>query len=289
MHAAGDPELKVYGIFGFPLAHTVSPAIQNCAFGHYHLKSIYFAFERPPKKFRFLMQNLKSLLLDGFNVTVPFKETVIPYLDRLSREARVIGAVNTVSKENGRWAGYNTDLYGFLAGLKESRFNPKGKSAVILGAGGSARAVSFALASKGVRGISVSNRTRSRALSLVQKFKRFFPKVTWKALSLRGEEFKQALSQANLIVNATKVGLNKKDRPLISRNFFPKRKALVYDLIYKPPQTQLLRLARRLGHRTINGETMLLYQGAKAFQIWSGKPAPIRKMRKALHDAIHSR
>src|SRR3989338_6041780 len=115
MHRTGDPELKVYGIFGYPLGHTVSPAIQNCAFDYHKLKSIYFAFERPPARFRFLMRNLKSLLLDGFNVTVPFKEVVIPYLDRLSRAAKLIGAVNTVKKEGGLWVGYNTDVDGFLA------------------------------------------------------------------------------------------------------------------------------------------------------------------------------
>src|SRR3989338_1214026 len=102
MRAAGDPEIKLYGIFGTPLAHSVSPAIQNCAFEHYKLKSVYFAFERSGARFRVLMRNLKSLVLDGFNVTVPFKETVVPYLDGLSPEARAVGAVNTVKKENGR-------------------------------------------------------------------------------------------------------------------------------------------------------------------------------------------
>src|SRR3989338_4087619 len=127
MRAAGDSELKVYGIFGYPLGHTVSPAIQNCAFDRHKLKSIYFAFERPPARFRYLMRNLRSLLLYGFNVTVPYKWVVIDYLDRLNSEARAIRAVNTVKKENGRWVGYNTDCYGFLTSLrKEGRFNPRG-------------------------------------------------------------------------------------------------------------------------------------------------------------------
>src|SRR3990167_2851930 len=137
MRAAGDPELKVYGIFGWPLGHTVSPVFQNRAFDYYHLKSIYFAFERPPSRFRFLMRHLKSFMLDGFNVTVPYKETVIAYLDRLSPEARIIGSVNTVKKEGNRWADYNTDLHGFLAGLREAKFRASGKSGMVLGAGGS--------------------------------------------------------------------------------------------------------------------------------------------------------
>jgi shikimate 5-dehydrogenase len=115
MRASGDPDLKVYGIFGFPLGHTASPAIQNRAFEACGLKSFYFAFERKPGRFRFLMRNLRSLLLDGFNVTVPFKETVIPYLDVLSPDARAIGAVNTVVKKGRRWIGRNTEWVGFLA------------------------------------------------------------------------------------------------------------------------------------------------------------------------------
>src|SRR5262245_35944341 len=127
MRTTGDPDLKIYGIFGYPLGHTASPAIQNRAFDVHKLKSFYFAFERPPARFRFLMRNLKAFLLDGFNVTVPFKGTVIPYLDQLSPEAKAVRAVNTVKKEKNVWAGYNTDIYGFLAGLKEAKFNPKGK------------------------------------------------------------------------------------------------------------------------------------------------------------------
>lgn len=287
MRAAGESDLKVYGIFGFPLGHTVSPAIQNRAFEFYKLKAIYFAFERPPARFRFLMRNLKSLVLDGFNVTVPFKEAVIPYLDRLSREAKLAGAVNTVKKQNGQWIGYNTDIEGFMAGLQEARFKPKGKSAVVLGAGGSARAVAFALAESGARKISVVNRTGSRSQNLVRKFRRLFPNVQWMASHFKADDWKCALSQAHLLVNATKVGLKKNDPVLIGKKLFPKNRILVYDLIYKPRRTALLRTAAREGHQAINGEAMLLRQGAKAFEIWTGKQAPIRDMKKALRDALY--
>src|SRR3989338_1292502 len=163
MHRAGDPELRVYGIFGYPLAHTISPAIQNCAFDHHKLKSIYFAFERLPARFRFLMRNLKSLLLDGFNVTVPYKGVVIPYLDRLSPEAKLIRAVNTVKKEKNSWVGYNTDVYGFLTSLrKEGRFNPRGKRALLLGAGGAARAVAYGLGQSGAKEVRIINREKFR-------------------------------------------------------------------------------------------------------------------------------
>lgn len=278
----------MYGIFGYPLGHTVSPAIQNRAFDCYELKSIYFAFERPPARFRFLMRNLKSLLLDGFNVTVPFKEIVIPYLDRLSPEAEAVGAVNTVKKEKNRWVGYNTDLDGFRAGLSAVHFKPRAKSAVVLGAGGSARAASFALARSGMRQITIANRTRSRAQNLVNRFRTIFPKTEWTVTGLSGKKLGEVLSQTDLLVNATQVGLKKNDRPLIPEKLFPRHKILVYDLIYKPRRTELLRRARALGHRILNGETMLLYQGVKAFELWTSKRAPIRQMGKALHDAVRS-
>lgn len=123
---------------------------------------------------------------------------------------------------------------------------------------------------------------------LAGKFQKLFSRVEWRTLNLQSKDFKQVLSQADLIVNATKVGLKESDPLLIPRSFFPKRRALVYDLIYKPRQTRLLKLARRLGHKIINGETMLLHQGAKAFEIWTGKRAPVHKMRKALQDALRS-
>jgi len=289
MRAAGDPDLKVYGIFGYPLGHTVSPAIQNCALDYYGLKSIYFAFERPPTRFRFLMRHLKSLLLDGFNVTIPYKEEVVRYLDRLSPEAKILGAVNTVKKQGKKWIGYNTDLYGFLKGLKEAGFNPKNKRAVVLGAGGSARAIAFGLAGSGICQLTIFNRTPERAKRIVNQYKKKFPKIDWAGYRLDNRRLKEALSDANLLVNTTKVGLKPSDPLLVSKSIFPKNKILVYDLIYKPKQTKLLQLASKLDHKTINGETMLLHQGARAFELWTGKRAPVREMKKALNDALHSR
>ncbi|OGX05581.1 MAG: shikimate dehydrogenase [Omnitrophica bacterium RIFCSPLOWO2_12_FULL_50_11] len=288
MRAAGDPELKVYGIFGWPLGHTVSPVFQNRAFDYYHLKSIYFAFERPPSRFRFLMRHLKSFMLDGFNVTVPYKETVIAYLDRLSPEARIIGSVNTVKKEGNRWAGYNTDLHGFLAGLREAKFRASGKSGMVLGAGGSARTVVYALAKSGARDIVIANRTLSRARRLVNRFQRQFPKTALRATFLRGKEFERAISEVDILVNATKVGLKPSDGSLLQKKLFPKKKILVYDLIYRPRRTKLLQLAKQCGYKIQNGETMLLHQGAKAFEMWTGKRAPLREMKEALHVALKS-
>lgn len=288
MRAAGDPDLKIYGIFGYPLGHSVSPAIQNCALDDYGLKSIYFAFECPPARFRYLMRHLKSLVLDGFNVTVPYKEEVIGYLNRLSPEAKILGAVNTVKKQGKIWIGYNTDLYGFLKSLRETGFHAKNRCAVILGAGGSARAVVYGLAKSGVRKIAIFNRTIGRAKHVVSQFKKKFPKVNWAIYPIDQRKLKEVLSNSDLLVNTTKVGLKPSDPLLVSRSVFPNQKILVYDLIYKPKQTKLLKLASSLGHKTMNGEAMLLHQGARAFELWTGKRAPIRDMKKALDHALHS-
>lgn len=289
MRAVGDPDLKIYGIFGYPLGHTVSPTIQNCALDYYGLKSIYFAFERPSARFRYLMSHLNSILLDGFNVTVPYKETVIQYLDCLSPEAKILGAVNTVKKQANKWIGYNTDLYGFLKGMKEVGFSPKNKRAVVLGAGGSARSVVFGLASSGIRNLAIFNRTPNRAKQLVNQFKKKFPKTQFSFHPINRRQLKEVLSSSDLLVNATKIGLKSSDSSLVSRSVFPKKKILVYDLIYKPKQTKLLKLASRLGHQTVNGEAMLLYQGARAFELWTGRKAPVHEMRKALIHALRSR
>ena len=288
MRAAGDPDLKIYGIFGYPLGHSVSGTIQNCALDVYGLKAIYFAFERSGAQFHLLMRRLKSLLLDGFNVTVPYKEEVIRHLDRLSSEAKVLGAVNTVKKTGNKWVGYNTDLYGFLKSLNEIGFPAKNKRAVILGAGGSARAVIYGLAKSGVRSISIFNRTSTRAKRIASQFKRKFPNIHWTVHPIDQQALKEALSNSDLLVNTTKVGLKPSDPLLISRSVFPKRKILVYDLIYKPKRTKLLKLASSLGHKTINGEAMLLHQGARAFELWTGKRAPVRNMKKALSNALHT-
>jgi shikimate dehydrogenase len=284
--AKGDSQLKLYGIFGHPLAHTISPAIQNRAFDVCGLKSLYFPFERTPARFRFLMRNLKTLLLDGFNVTVPFKETVIPFLGHLTPEARQIGSVNTVKKEGKRWVGHNTDLWGFESGLAERRFNPRDKSVVVLGAGGSARTVVFSLAKKRARTIVIANRTKSRAVRLLRALQYQFPNVSLSATSLRDGKFRQAVSNSDLIVNATKVGLRRRDPLLVPKQLLPKKRALVYDLIYNPRETKLLRVARKCGHHVQNGETMLVEQGAKAFEIWTRQKPPIIQMKRAFRDAL---
>ncbi|MBI1977920.1 MAG: shikimate dehydrogenase [Candidatus Omnitrophica bacterium] len=295
MHTAGDPELKVYGIFGYPLGHTVSPAIQNSAFDHYGLKSFYFAFERPPARFRFLMRHLRSLLLDGFNVTVPYKWVILKYLRRnLTPTARAIGAVNTVFRKGKRWFGDNTDCYGFLTSLrKEGRFSPRGKRVLLLGAGGAARAVAYGLGQSGATEVRLVNRPRfqKRREDIVRKFNKLFsPRTKFIGFSLNRQNLKRGLKDVQLVVDATSTS-GDPDRRLIPIDLIPKarrgRHLLFFDLVYYKKRP-FLKDAKRKGHRILDGKSMLLHQGAKAFEIWTGRRAPIQQMRKALHDALHS-
>ncbi len=302
MQAAGDPELKVYGLFGFPLGHTISPAIHNAAIDYHGLKAFYFAFERSPGRFRFLMRNIKKMLLDGFNVTVPYKEAVIPFLDRVHPAARAIGAVNTVKKEGKKWIGYNTDVDGFLKGLDVTKFNPRKKTAVLIGAGGAARAVCFALGQRGAAKVSIFDTIPGKSGKLAAQYRKIFPAVRWESPAASGKNMKQSLEGTDILVNATPVGLHVKDPSVIKADWLPKRKILVYDLIYSVRhsalrgkmsngvywlrETKLLRIAKQLGHQTLNGETMLLHQGARAFEIWTGKRAPVEVMRRALNAEL---
>lgn len=258
--------------------------MQEAAFRALGIKAFYLPFEVRPGEFRRLMAKTKRLLLDGFNVTVPYKERVLRYLDRLSPEARSIGAVNTVVRDAKGWQGFNTDEAGFLDSLvAEGRFRPRGKTVLVLGAGGSARAVAYGLARQGARRIILANRTLTKARRIVSRYQKLFPRVQWESRTLK-EKWCDT-GTISLVVNATSVGLRSDDPALISPREFPRR-TLFVDLIYQPSETRLLRLARRSGHRTLNGMGMLLCQGARAFQLWTGRKAPVAVMRKTLQSEV---
>lgn len=280
------PPFKLYGIFGDPLRHTLSPQMHESAFQKIGIKAFYLPFEMNTNLFRKTMKQLSSFALEGFNLTVPHKETVLPFLDQISPEAETIGAVNTVFRRGKKWVGTNTDAYGFLRSLKEEAgFSPKGKRALVLGAGGSARAVLYALCSQGIQSLTVVNRDPLRAEKLVNHFQKKGFKAKLHFSALKNFDFKSALQEIDLLIQTTSVGLKSEDGSLIKKDQIPaahQNKLLVVDLIYKPAQTELLKLAKAKGHKILNGLGMLLYQGAKAFETWTGKQAPVSVMKKAL-------
>lgn len=264
--------------------------MQEAAFRAVGLKAFYLPFEMKRKDFLRLMRRRKNLLLDGFNVTVPYKEEVCRYLDKLSPAACAIGAVNTVVRQGARWVGFNTDYVGFIRSLEKTGFRPRGKKILILGAGGSARAVAYGLAKGRAREIILANRTPRRAGKIISDFRRLFPRIEWGHVELKktachggAVPFLQTRTrEIDWVVNATSVGLRPNDPALVSPKDFLNQKTLFVDLIYNPAETRFLRLARQAGHPTLNGMGMLLYQGTEAFHLWTGRKAPVEVMRKVL-------
>jgi len=279
---------KLYGVFGFPLAHTLSPVMHQAAFNKLGLSSFYLALELAPNDFNRLMSLKKNLLLDGFNLTIPHKQIVMPHLDSVSREARLIGAVNTVVRKGNRFAGENTDAYGFSKSLSEGLgWKSKGKTILILGAGGASRACVYAFCTGGAKKIIILNRTVSKAKALAKFFKRQFPKVCFAVDDFSSKNISELLPDVDMAVNTTSIGLKRDDSAMA---VFPKAKGKQFavDLIYNPAETSFLRAAKRARWQTLNGLGMLLHQGAKAFELWTGRKAPVEVMRKALHGRIAS-
>lgn len=288
-----EKPFQLYGIFGCPLGHTLSPGMQEAAFERFRIPAFYLTLETQPRDFKKTMRNLSACVLDGFNLTVPYKEKVMPFLDAVTPEAKAVGAVNTVFKRGKKWTGTNTDVYGFLTALKkEAGFQAKGKTAVILGAGGAAKAVAYGLASSGIKIIYIANRHPQRALKVARGLQKLFPKLLLGVTDFDACCAGSAIAQADLIVNATSVGLKPETEPLVPESWIPKagrKQKLFYDLIYHRPETGFMKSARKKGHKTLGGLGMLLYQGAKAFECWTGKKAPVDVMRKVLVQTLSAK
>ena len=283
---------RLYGIFGHPLGHTLSPAMQEAAFQTLGIDANYLVFDLAPDIFKKTMRGLSECVLSGFNVTVPYKETVIKNLWKVSPEARAIGAVNTVYKKNGVWTGANTDMEGFLISLaQEGKFSPEGKKAVVLGAGGASRAVTYGLAKKGVREITIVDVIPGKAKGIVRGL-RSFRGVPCRALAAGDPRVCRCIGHADLVINATPLGIKEKDPLVVPLGWIPTaagRGKLFMDLIYNPAETVFLKAAKKRGHRTLNGLGMLLHQGARAFEYWTGKKAPVPVMKKALLEALNKK
>jgi shikimate dehydrogenase len=278
---------KVLGLIGFPLGHSVSPAMHNAAFEKLGLDYEYVPFEVAPEDLSESLKGMRALHIAGFNVTIPHKETIVPLLDEVTKLARVIGAVNTVLNQEGKLIGYNTDGAGFIDSLKEdAKTNPQGKKTVVLGAGGASRAVSIMLAEAGVKHLILADVQEEKAKELSEYIDSYF-ELTCDFMAVNSEELQRAIDKADILINATPIGMHPKigESPL-SENIKLHPKLLVYDLIYNPSQTKLLKKAKASGSKTCSGLGMLVRQGALAFTIWTGKEAPINTMWKAAEEAL---
>ncbi len=270
---------KIYGIFGYPVEHTFSPGMHNAAFKKLNMNACYIPFAVPPDRLAEAAQALIPLNLQGVNITVPHKEKIIPFLDELSKEARLIGAVNTIELKEGRLIGHNTDGRGFLRSLKEqARFNPKGKTFFLVGSGGAARAVVFSLALAGASAIWIRDIDSQKADVLAENVRE---KTGVDVRSIPESSIPASAKEADCLINATPLGLKKND-PLPLSGTFIQSKHLVCDLVYNPPATALLKAARAKKAKILSGLGMLLYQGVIAFEIWTGEKAPASIMKAAL-------
>jgi len=266
------------GVIGDPVEHSVSPAMHNAAFKKMGLDYWYVPFRVKPEKLAEAIAGMRALNIRGLNVTLPHKVAVIPFLDELDPLAEKISAVNTIVNEGGTLTGYNTDATGFLQALLESGVEPKGKNVVILGAGGASRAVSFILAERGSN-LVIVNRTLDKARELAGRLSNIFRRET-RALKLDEENLTSVLEEADILVNTTSVGMSPNiDETPVSPTLF-KPNLIVFDVVYNPSQTRLLTEAEQAGAKTISGIEMLVWQGASAFEKWTGLKAPAELMRE---------
>lgn len=257
---------KIYGVMGDPIAHSMSPDIHNDAFEKENIEAVYHHFHVTKDGLNDAVKGMKALGIEGFNITIPHKTSIIPFLDEVDELALAIGAVNTVVNKNGRFIGYNTDGKGFFKSLcDEISGDIKAKKTLVIGAGGAARAIYFTLVKEGVKQVDIANRTKERAAQLVSDCP--YDKVS-KALSII--EAEESLSQYDLIIQTTSSGMSPEldHSPLKVDQL--KTGAIVSDIIYNPLQTKLLREAGEKGAETQNGLGMFINQAALAFEIWTG-------------------
>jgi shikimate dehydrogenase len=269
--------VKTYCIIGDPVHHSLSPGMQNAAFDSLGLNCTYIAFRVPSDELEASVQSLRSIRIAGFNVTIPHKVTITKYIDELDKTAKRAGAVNTVNNIEGFFKGYNTDIHGFIEPLRRRKVDFAGMNVLLLGAGGAARAIIAALSEeKRVARVVIANRDLKKATELAKAGENL-------GLTCEPAAFDKVLNkspEADMIVNATSIGLANEPSPIDSDHI--KKGSIVYDIVYRPVVTDLIDQAKLAQASVVYGYEMLLEQGAKAFEIWTGLEAPREAMKKNL-------
>jgi shikimate dehydrogenase len=272
-----DATTELYGIMGHPVNHSLSPLLHNTAFKKFELNATYMAFDVAPEMLCLAFEAIRSLNIKGMNLTIPHKEEAMNFIDEIPEDVdRGIAALNTIVNKNGILYGYNTDAPGFLISLREElNFSADGKRIVILGAGGSARAALFALGRAGAETIWILNRSIDRAQGLKEYAEPFFPETEIEVISSSGQLLGETV---HLVVNATPQGMKDENQSPLDLKEFNKTK--VYDLVYAPPETPLIKQAKSLGFPSANGLGMLANQAALSFELWTGKKDGVRELMK---------
>lgn len=266
-----------YGIIGNPVSHSFSPSMHSSAFAEIGYNAIYLPFLVEPDQLASLLPAFVLTGVRGLNVTVPYKEKIIPFLDILSDEAKALGSVNTLWYDRGRWHGHSTDGAGLVRGLTQKGWEIKNQRILVLGAGGSAKAITYALLKAGATKVDIDNRTIEKAESLAKSLARSFdPQLIGVGRS----------GNYDILINCTSVGLKGNQTPLAKEELEKFDK--VVDIIYNPAKTKLLQDAESLGIPAENGLSMLLYQGVESFELWTGQPAPVDVMAQVLQQQLQS-
>lgn len=283
---------KVIAIFGDPVSHSLSPVMQNAAMEAAAVDMVYVPFHVKGAELGAAVSAVRALGLAGLNVTIPHKEHVIEYLDEVDDNARLLGAVNTVVNRDGKLTGYNTDGDGFVKSLmEETGFEPEGKSAVVVGAGGAARGIVAALLKHGTRDIVIANRTVKRAEAIGDEFRESFDGAAIETVCLTGELMEPFMRGVDIVINASSLGMVGKDPLDTSMLFLDKlsKKTVVSDIVYEPLDTELVKSAEAAGLKAHRGLGMLIHQGAIGFELWTGSEAPIEAMWAAVKKELDAR
>jgi len=279
---------KPFAVLGHPIGHTLSPIMHNSSIASLGMDAIYLAFDAPPEKLMNILAAMRDMGFGGVNLTVPLKEVAFRGLDELDESSKTTGSVNTVEfLENGRMRGHSTDGYGFITAIGEAfGTSIADKSVLVLGCGGAGRAVAITCVAGGAARITLTDIDDARANAITAEISQKFPDVMAKSAGTDKSDWKKAAADADIIIQATPVGMKQTDTPLLDRDAFHSGQML-FDLIYMYPQTGIMREAAAAGAQTANGLGMLLHQGARSFEIWTGTNPDINAMRTALEQAVY--
>ena len=278
-------EIKNFAILGFPIGHSLSPKMHEAAFKAAGFPNYnYIPIPIQTGKLMLAVDGLKGLGFRGANVTIPHKSTVMKFIDAVDSDAMIIGAVNTLVNDGGMITGYNTDVTGFLKSLTEAQFLPEDCNAVILGAGGAARAILWGLCKRRAGYITIGVRNPKKAQVLADDFSVYgnIEVMDWNA-----DEFKETLQATDILINTTPLGMYPEidAMPPVDLKLLPEG-ALVYDIVYNPAKTKLLQTAEKLGYPTLNGLNMLLLQGEEAFRLFTDELPDLEVMKKVVEDEL---
>lgn len=281
-----DASTRCFAVLGHPVEHSLSPLMHNAAFRELGMAAVYLAFDVRPENLDAAVRGAAAMGFGGLNLTVPLKEAALGVLDELDESARTLGAVNTVEiSTGGLLRGHNTDGEGFLAAFREAfGFGPKGRRIFVLGTGGAGRAVALSCAAAGAHEMFLCDADKERAVRVAAEINDH-KQETVVSVVMR-EQAEDAAREADIVIQATPVGLRPEDESPLSGGAFREGQA-VFDLVYTYPETAFMRKARSRGAEAVNGLGMLLHQGARAFAIWTGRDAPVDVMRAELEAAVY--